>query len=249
MTRTRRVHFFCTQEETSDDNDCSEVSVEILGPLLVPSSEMAIDDKRDIWWQPKESKAFLENARMLGLESWSRDSKDDDTCYAQVLCSVYKSCKEPKAKGPNRKQRDKLSQWTKVAHSRRGIERICCRDMGVIRSQQKHEAIQGVLRAQKKLKSSSPEDKEHLLSMVSKTLTRPARLFAAVMGEADANAIRLEQDFENIWMDQNNKALIESSERKVFASLKICVRILRRASSNGVSRMYTRESKRRRSCS
>ena len=214
--RRRRVHFGDEQSESS--STATKEKVEILGPLLTPSSEMSILDKRNLWWQPKEFDAFLEDAKILASESRKFDSENDTGCYAEVIRNVYWSCKDSKAKGPTRKQLNKLSQWTKVAHTRRGLERVCVPgrfpylfhseasliratqlltpvcffvivEVGVTRSRQKRDVIRGVLRAQRRLqKNGSQEDKEVLLSMVSKTLTRPARLYAAVMGEADAHA-------------------------------------------------------------
>jgi len=215
--------------------------------LLTPSSEMTIHDKRDVWWQPQEFDSFLEDAKVLAIESRRLDASDDEASYAQVLLSIFRSCKESNAKGPSRKQRYRLSQWTKVAYTRRGLERICVKEIGVTRSRQKQEVIQGVLRAQGRLKkNASPEDKEFLLSAVSRSLTRPARLYAAVMGEADANASDIAQDLKEITWRDFNEALSDNSSPKVMASLRMGVRILRRASNTGVSRI-SRERKRRRS--
>ena len=240
MGASRRVHF------AVDDSQESAPTIEILGPLLIPSSEMSILDKREIWWQARELESFLLNAKVTAAESRRRDSTHDQTCYAHVLLSVYKSCKELKSKGPTNKQRYNLCQWTKVAHTRRGLERVCVREMGASRSRQKQEAIQGILRAQRRLKKgSTQEEKEYLLSMVSKTLTRPARLYAAVMGEADAVASLVDRDLNvNLWNDYD-KSLIADSSPKVMTSLRIGVRLLRRASFTGGARIGTRHKKRR----
>lgn len=282
MSPRRRVHFGDEPSESSTEKE----KVEILRPLLTPSSEMSILDKRDLWWQPKEFDAFLEDAKILATESRKFDSPNDDGCYAEVIRSVYWSCEGSKAKGPTRKQLHKLSQWTKVAHTRRGLERVCvpgrfpylfhyeatcsygeCRtsilccimtclfvcytvEVGVSRSRRKKDVIRGVLRAQKKLQQNgSQEDKDVLLSMVSKTLTRPARLFAAVVGEADAHAVSgmLEKEHKS-W--KNHAQQIESPKTPLvkMSSLKFGARILRRASCNGTSKPVsgTRERKRRR---
>jgi hypothetical protein len=282
MSPRRRVHF---GDETSESSTAKE-KVDILRPLLTPSSEMSILDKRDLWWQPNEFDAFLENAKILATESRRFDSPNDDGCYAEVIRSVYWSCEGSKAKGPTRKQFHKLSQWIKVAHTRRGLERVCvpgrfpylfhyeapcsyaeCRisilccvmtclfvcytvEIGVSRSRRKKDVIRGVLRAQKKLQQNrSQEDKDVLLSMVSKTLTRPARLFAAVMGEADAHAAS--GIFEKEHKPRKNYAQqIESPKTPLvrMSSLKFGARILRRASCNDTSKQVSgaRERKRRR---
>lgn len=250
--RPRRVRF--SVEESS--NDPSDVSVEIVGPLLIPSSEMTLPEKREIWYQPKEFVTLLENAKILASESRRRDAAEqgiNTNSYASTLSSVYKSC--CKDKGPNSKQRHRLSQWHNVAHTRRGLERICSREVGVDRAKQKKAAIQGVLVAQERLKkNASQEDKEKLLSAVSKTLTRSARLFAAVMGEADARAIGVMQQEDLLSKDFRTRDLLyiddgSSPQSKALAKLRIGARILRRASHSGVSKIYGRESKRRRASS
>mmetsp|Transcript_17882 Transcript_17882/g.32325 ORF Transcript_17882/g.32325 Transcript_17882/m.32325 type:complete len:251 (-) Transcript_17882:1174-1926(-) len=246
MSPRRRVHF---GDETSESSTAKE-KVDILRPLLTPSSEMSILDKRDLWWQPNEFDAFLENAKILATESRRFDSPNDDGCYAEVIRSVYWSCEGSKAKGPTRKQFHKLSQWIKVARTRRGLERVCVPEIGVSRSRRKKDVIRGVLRAQKKRQQNrSQKDKDVLLSMVSKTLTRPARLFAAVMGEADAHAAS--GIFEKEHKPRKNYAQqIESPKTPLvrMSSLKFGARILRRASCNDTSKQVSgaRERKRRR---
>lgn len=224
------------------NDESSAPTIEMVGPLLVPSSEMSCEEKEAVWWQQHDYDSFCANLRVLAVESRRRDminGKSDPACYSAVIHRAYTACVGYDAKGPSRKERSRLAQWTILANTRRGLERGCVRQIGIYRSEQKKEAIQGVLRAQRKLRRSQ-QDKADILCMVSESLTRSARLYAALLGEADAFAALI--DVQGRCWKPSKEIAVDSARLNAFASSSLLgrPRLLRRASCSAMVRICSR---------
>eukprot|EP00545_Synedropsis_sp_CCMP1620_P007698 CAMPEP_0119004442 /NCGR_PEP_ID=MMETSP1176-20130426/1143_1 /TAXON_ID=265551 /ORGANISM="Synedropsis recta cf, Strain CCMP1620" /LENGTH=218 /DNA_ID=CAMNT_0006956143 /DNA_START=617 /DNA_END=1273 /DNA_ORIENTATION=- len=86
----------------------------------------------------------------------------------------------------------KLNIWCKHGHSRRGLEEWSNKaNHGGRRKEAKKEALRGILEAQTELRSSDiPEDDQiEVLGRFAASLTESARIFARMMGIADAFAV------------------------------------------------------------
>ena len=86
---------------------------------------------------------------------------------------------------------DALNIWCLHGHSRRGLERWSNGVHGRERKDDAYMYINGVLRTQAEMKLKDDYDEERLRE-VSHVLSRKARLFAQMMGDADSQAAKLE---------------------------------------------------------
>lgn len=67
------------------------VKVEIMGPLLVPSSEMSHLEHSHIWWQPEDFEIFQGTAQIISAEIQRRSDSGQLGSYARTLLRVKAS--------------------------------------------------------------------------------------------------------------------------------------------------------------
>ena len=105
------------------------------------------------------------------------------------LLNTFEKCTQGDDKALKDRDHTNVVNWTREEPSRRGLERLIIPEMGERRFKDRASSIQGVLRVQKILrrKESASQSAEYLRN-VSLHLTKSARLFAAVMGQADSVA-------------------------------------------------------------
>lgn len=176
-----------------DDENDSRVSVTIIPPLLIAASDMSDAERRAIWYQPQEYDAQQHTARNIALAIRRRepcDPRGNPTTYSNVLARVYTSCLSTRMNGPTKQDMDKLSHWTRVAHSRRGLEKMSLPEISKLRKQCKDKVVQAVLEAQDCLldNATSYEERADVIRRQCERRSRSASLFAAAMGQADAKA-------------------------------------------------------------
>jgi len=90
-----------------------------------------------------------------------------------------------------------LSNWIQAGSSRRGLEKLIVPVIAKCRLEKRQAAIQAVLNAQKQLAHdrSNPQcqhdyqDKETFIRRASEKVTRSAKMYALIMGHADAVAV------------------------------------------------------------
>lgn len=143
------------------------------------------DDRKCLWYTRSDYHFSRSTARVIAKES-------ERYGHSKQLDGVYVATYADQVQ-------DSLNLWARHGHSRRGLERWANSHHGNVRKDDQYMHLQGVLRAQQELKlkegmvayaSSTPP--EERLREVGHTLSRKARLFAQMMGEADAQAAQWE---------------------------------------------------------
>uniref|UniRef100_A0A7S1VNM4 Uncharacterized protein n=1 Tax=Grammatophora oceanica TaxID=210454 RepID=A0A7S1VNM4_9STRA len=166
---------------------------------LVPSSAMTVEDKRRIWWQNSDYQIFKQTGRLIAREIQRRQDvrqTSSPNSYMSIMARTYSACHQPNLRDDESPicSRDKrtLQQWTEVGMCRRGLEKWSIPQMTRDRFKRKAMVIHTVLDLQKRLRASrsrlnfpNQHGGEELMRVASERLTKPARLFARAMGEAD----------------------------------------------------------------
>jgi hypothetical protein len=86
-----------------------------------------------------------------------------------------------------------LTTWSTNGSSRRGLERFINDEYSMKRSEIRKKTIKSVLRAQRKMKEQGVSDVDYsmkVLSRLSEAFSQDSRIFAAMMGIADACAAK-----------------------------------------------------------
>lgn len=197
----RRVHF-----EYDDETD--SVPHVIIGPLLVPSSEMTDFEKLTQWWQPSEYNSQKATAKNIAKAIQKRepcDPKGNPSAYSNVVARVFSVCLSSKMKGPTEHDLEKLAHWARVAHSRRGLERWSIPQVSKIRKECRLAVIDAVLDIQ--YENPDGLDWEELMEVIrrsSERLSNASKLYALSMAFADHLAARdeLQDVMEEKWAEQ-----------------------------------------------
>lgn len=157
---------------------------------IEPCMNMTDDDRKSLWFTRSDYHFSRSTARVISKESERYGhSKQLDGAYVATFAGHVQ---------------DALNLWARHGHSRRGLERWANSHHGNVRKDDQYLYQQGVLRAQQELKlkggtatsaqpsSSSPTRTEERLREVGHVLSCKARLFAQMLGEADAHAAQWE---------------------------------------------------------
>ena len=130
----------------------------------------------DIWYQCNEMQQIKRRALLLTRES-NRYS------VGATLTNTY---------GRNDKETiDSIAAWCIGSSSRRGLERFLNKDYSCRRSEIRRRVVTSVLRAQGKMREEGIDDPEYIsrvLSRLSETFSKDARLFAEALGNGDEAA-------------------------------------------------------------
>jgi len=150
---------------------------------IEPCMNYSEEDRKNLWYTRSDYHFARSSARVIAKES-------ERYGHSKQLEGVYISAFQQQAQ-------DALNLWALHGHSRRGLERWANSRHGHVRKDDQYMYQQGVLRAQQeiKLKDSCGGDKQaqaERLREVGFILSRKSRLFAQMMGEADAQAARWE---------------------------------------------------------
>lgn len=148
---------------------------EVLPEPIPPASEMSMDDKATIWWQPQDFAIFKKTARVISCEIRRRQVASQ-TSYQSILWRTYNCCL--KAKSEEVEPFDELDRrhlfgWAEVGLCRRGLERWIIPQMAQDRQARKDMVIQGVLHLQKNVKDvSDPSQRAETVRSGCMRLTR-----------------------------------------------------------------------------
>lgn len=136
--------------------------------------------RKDLWFARSDYHFSRQSARVVAKES-------ERYGHSKHLEGVYISAF-------SRPVQDNLNLWALHGHTRRGLERWANSRHGRIRKDDQQMYEQGILRAQQEIKLKNTCDGDvdrqaERLREVSLVLSRKSRLFAQMMGEADARAV------------------------------------------------------------
>jgi hypothetical protein len=173
----RRVSF---QLEANDS-----VSVRVLGPLLVPASEMKKSERRRIWYKKQE---IVQNIRDALVGQADRQ-------HESALLATYAKCTLGSVGQVEDGDRENVTVW--ALDQWRGLEKFVVPALAKQRIRTRAESVKGVLKVQRIIRMETTENcRAEYLRDVSMHLSQSARQFALLMGEADAKAALLEPEDE-----------------------------------------------------
>lgn len=187
VATNRKENMFRKRVRFPYDDKGDVVKAEILGPLLEPASALSEEEKSEIWWMRSDFETFSSHARLLARETALRE-KDDKKGYKMVFLGGYLACE--REAGPTESQKHYLRQWTKVAFSRRGIERWCIEDLDDLRADRRKKSISAVLDAQDCSGNMTRESRIEFIKSAYVSRTLGARRFAVLLAEGDQHAVR-----------------------------------------------------------
>ena len=214
----RSVHF-----EYDDETD--NVPCQIAGPLLVPSSEMTDIEKQTQWWQPSEYNSQKATAKNIAKAIQKRepcDPKGNPSAYSNVVARVFSACLSTKMKGPTEHDLEKLAHWTRVAHSRRGLERWSIPQVSKIRKECRLAVIDAVLDMQYENPDGLDWDELwEVIRMSSERLSKASKLYALAMAFADHQAAR--DELQEVMIEMDEKGSDQQVADGVFKQNNRCV--------------------------
>ena len=171
------------------DRDPAQQLVQILGPLLVPASEMTSEEIDARWYSPTETRAQKQLARVVAAQILEDEWKISHG-YIDLIRRVYASCVS--GTEPSRADMESLIKWTKTAHSRRGLERWTVRVVAIIRHERKMDLVDAILEHQ--MLTGTCTQQMDKLQCISMEESRTARAFAHIMGFVDAMAVHYDDN-------------------------------------------------------
>lgn len=192
---------------------------------LVRCFEMDDDIKRELWWKGNEMKKFKENALILAYEIQIYDTEYNNTplSYTNVLMKIFESCENVNnTDGDDEKVQEMLTDidrkyldyWVTTGSYRLGLEKITIRSNAKGSSMIRKRIISQVLEAQ-----VTAEGDMHTLQEASTKLSRPARLFASVLGQSVAQSVAADSCENETDMATKPTAMISNySNRKIIPS-------------------------------
>ena len=128
----------------------------------------------------------------------------DQNSYAGVIRTVYASCCSS-GSVLSADDRDLLSAWVRAGECWRGLERWCIYDHDADRRTRRQRVLRMVTGPGAKERSAG------MLADMSKLLSEPATRFARVLGEADAAAIAMERQEDQVKDAEERKRQAEAA--------------------------------------
>ena len=184
----------------------------------IPSrNSLSLFDRSLIWWTRSDYESFKKTGRMIarailegGSHIWlqSQFTREEKRKYED----------EEKKSGSGSDDETSPTEeafgdkwWCKFGHSRRGLEHIANMEEGRLRQQSVQNAMEAVMKEQRKQKISSDCPDPYKLARVSQQYTRWAKELAILAGLGDAEAVRT--NF------QKNNAPIKSRSKMTRTSM------------------------------
>jgi hypothetical protein len=167
-----------------------------------PASQMTKEEKNTIWWSQSEYYEFEHcNGRLCATMTAGRPTNKnrvdetsatlDRSSYHALLNRVYGSCLKATTENLSEvitnSDRDELAKWARNSHFRRGLEgRFLKEDAAGPREMVAHT----VLLLHKNADILNTDAKNESIRTLCERLSRPSRLFAQALAQADAECVK-----------------------------------------------------------
>lgn len=172
-------------------------ATELISNDLKPASEMSDNEKSLIWWRDCDYYVFKKRSKMIAKELLLLERADSTSVsYCSLILRTYSVCCQTAEESHDDctlsdQDRRRLELLSEKEHCRRGLERWRFPDLAMERSRRQSLAIRGVIDVQDRFVKCMNLDFDtgaDFMRKSSERLTRPARLFARLLGEADTIA-------------------------------------------------------------
>lgn len=161
------------EERDSQQHHRSDL-VQILGPLLVPASEMTSQEKDELWYSPREQS----EQKCIARRDADTHAGED---YSNLVTRIYASCFT--GIGPSKRDFVQLVEWHSKSLSPRGIERFSLKAVARLRMEDRSNLIEAIV--DYSTGGLTPES----IRFLSEEESRAARTFARITGLVDALAV------------------------------------------------------------
>lgn len=197
-------------DENKDKHECDTTRVKKLrwrDETIRPSShlvdetmtghestiQMTREEHLNTWYPSHELVAQRQLAFNVAAGIRQGEASSGGNSYGGVMERVYNSCLPDSARGPSKDDLRMLEHWTRVAHSRRGLERWSIPASGERRAEARKVLVQEIVRLQQRIDPHLDSDeKAEKIRSRSRSLSRASRRYATIMGLADAKAFAVQ---------------------------------------------------------
>ncbi len=158
------------------------------GPEIIVvtyADRFSVEEMSKKWWSPMELTQLRYTAKASSRETpqktWMTKSFRKAHNRSRQIASCYEDESKLRIKLQNIKSSQELQDWCQYGHCKRGLERLSSQSHNEARSQAVKEARSRVV-AMKGCDAL-------LIQETSEYLSRTSRIFARLMGQADADAV------------------------------------------------------------
>ena len=118
------------------------------------------DEHCNRWYLPNELLAQSVLAHRVAAAIHSDGPSSDESSYVGVMERIYNSCLPECTSGPSHEVLTKLEHWTRVAHSRRGLERWSVPTSGARRIKTRKALVKDIVQFQRSMEANcDPNEK------------------------------------------------------------------------------------------
>jgi hypothetical protein len=153
--------------------------------VVTYADRLSVEETSKKWWSPIEVTQLRYAAKASSKETpqktWMTKSFRKAYNQSRQMASCYEDESKLRVKLQNMKTSQELQDWCQYGHCKRGLERLSSQAHNAARSQAVKEARSRVI-AMKGCDAL-------LIRETSEYLSRTARIYARLMGQADADAV------------------------------------------------------------
>lgn len=151
---------------------------------------MTKDECQSLWHSRVDMKNFKQTTRAIAVEIHrSEKANTAPNSYARVVLAAYAACCravcDTNVSPLDNKEQKNLRKWMQVAVSRTGLDRSSIREIALERHQRRQHIAHVVMEMQESLVYR--EDLDQVIRKASEAISRPSRLFAREIAEAQAS--------------------------------------------------------------
>ena len=220
--------------------------------LIENRADLDIETVHNMHWSRFELKNFKKHAEYVSMCAFDDEilvSSSGLPTYSLAMWEAYQSCTRtivvPRHQVPTRKVAN-LEHWVDQHTTRRGLERWIVPAFHDEMSIRQQKAVQSVLKMQSKCEGVvSLRDKFDVIAKIYEQYSKPSKLFAKLMGDADAAACQSDAEENYNKRKQLDIFATEESLKKSRSDSGLYVRSQCRAPTLGGTTTTRREGRQR----
>jgi hypothetical protein len=176
---------------SSTSSSCKSVCFDMDSSTYYENKQICFGDCKDLWYTASEMKSFKHHTMVLAKEVQKAEARNRAPfSYHRVVLRTYEvcmeACSESFASFLSADERKHLRRWAEVAPSRLGLEKWAIRPIGRDRSVRRADIVDVVLDIQQTVNAC---DLDEIIRQQAETISRPSRLFARYVAQANAEAM------------------------------------------------------------
>ena len=184
------------QNQTVRQNPCCQVRFDERANVS-HANRICLEDTKKLWYRSDDYRRFKDDLYKVSkqiiiadVDSFDRKGKGKNS-YCNVLIRVFRGCLEAaddfNGLSLSTTLEKNFKKWITVTQSRTGVERLAVRKIHDDKLLRRRELTDTILDLQKIYKNYTWDEKARILSNASQEITRPSRVFAALLGSRGAN--------------------------------------------------------------